>query len=73
MVTVLPPPHELVGVGVGVVPRVGVAVGVIPVVEVAVGVVPIEPPQTFPLTLKLVGTGLLPVQEPLKPGSELMA
>lgn len=69
MVTVLPPPHEAVGVGVGKVPCVGVGVGVVP----GVGVEPLEPPQTFPLTLKLVGTGLLLVHDPLKPGSELTA
>jgi hypothetical protein len=33
---------------------------------------PPELPQTFPLTLKLVGTGLLLVQDPLKPGFELV-
>lgn len=67
----------LVGVAVGVVPLVGVAVGVVPLVEVAVGVVPavgvvvVVPLQAFPLMVKLVGTGLLVVQTPLKPGAEL--
>ncbi len=63
-----------VGVGVGVEPVVGVGVG--PVVGVAVavvrgvgvGVALPEPLQALPLTVKLVGTGLLVVQEPLKPG-----
>jgi hypothetical protein len=32
---------------------------------------PDEPPQAFPFTEKFVGTGLLDVHEPLKPGSEL--
>ena len=64
-----------VGVGVGVVPVVAVAVGVVPTVAVAVGVVPgvgvvpvVDPLQAFPLTVKPVGTGLLVVQAPLKPG-----
>ncbi len=61
-----------VGVGVGVVPLVGVGVGVVPWVGVAVGVLPgvgvAAPLQTFPLTVKVVGTGLLLVQAPLKPG-----
>ena len=57
-----------VGVGVGVVP--GVGVGVVPGVDVAVGVgVGVAAPlHAFPFTLKLVGTGLLVVHEPLKPG-----
>jgi len=59
-----------VDVDVGVTP--GVDVGVTPGVDVGVES-PLEAPQTFPLTLKLVGTGLLPVQDPLKPGSELIA
>ena len=66
----------VVGVAVGVLPVVGVAVGVLPVVGVAVGVLPVvgvgvgvvEPLQAFPLTVKLVGMGLLLVQDPLKPG-----
>jgi hypothetical protein len=68
-----------VGVAVGVVPRVGVAVGVVPWVGVAVGVEPVVgvgvgfdvPLQALPFTLKLVGTGLLLVHEPLKPGPGL--
>jgi hypothetical protein len=61
----------LVGVDVGVL--VGVEVGVLVGVLVGVGVgVPLDvPPHTFPLIEKLVGTGLLVVHEPLKPGSEL--
>ena len=56
------------GVAVGVVP--GVAVGVVP----GVGVTPVPPLQELPLTVKLVGTGLLLVHVPLKPGvAELLA
>ena len=50
---------------------VGVEVGVVPMV--GVGVVPVEPLQVLPLTAKLVGTGLLLVQVPLKPGAGLTA
>ena len=59
--------------GVGVFPGVDVGVGVLPGVGVVpgVGVGDVDPPQTLPFTLKLVGTGLLLVHEPLKPGSEL--
>jgi hypothetical protein len=72
-----------VGVAVGVTPRVGVAVGVPPRVGVAVGVTPrvgvavgvgvglLEPLQAWPFTVKLVGTGLLAVHVPLKPGGGL--
>lgn len=56
----------LVGVDVGM--RVGVLVGVDVGVVPAVGVALDEPLQTFPFTRKLVGTGLLVVQAPLKPG-----
>jgi hypothetical protein len=63
------------GVGVGVVSGVGVGVGVVSGVGVGVGVVSgvgvvlsPEPLQALPLTVKLVGTGLLVVQVPLKPG-----
>src|SRR5438876_2092389 len=55
-----------VGVGVGVETVVGVAVGVVR--GVGVGVALPEPLQALPLTVKLVGTGLLVVQVPLKPG-----
>lgn len=60
----------LVGVAVGT--SVGVAVGAL--VGVAVGVVAgvgvalVAPLQALPFTLKLVGTGLLLVHAPLKPG-----
>jgi hypothetical protein len=57
-----------VGVAVGVLPGVDVGVGVLPGVDVGVGVGAVDPLQTFPFTVKLVGTGLLVVQEPLKPG-----
>src|SRR5450432_3630036 len=56
----------VVGVGDGVGPVVGVAVGVVR--GVGVGVALPDPLQTLPLTVKLVGTGLLVVQVPLKPG-----
>jgi hypothetical protein len=58
-----------VGVGVGVL--VGVLVGVGVFVGGLVGVGVGEPPQTLPFIVKLVGTGLLVVHDPLKPGSEL--
>ncbi|GHO46357.1 hypothetical protein KSX_45200 [Ktedonospora formicarum] len=54
------------GVGVGVL-GVEVAVGVEEGV-VGVGVGDVDPLQALPFTLKLVGMGLLVVQEPLKPG-----
>lgn len=57
-----------VGVGVG---GTAVAVGVTGTVGDGVGVDPPEPLQALPLTLKLVGAGLLDVHEPLKPGLAL--
>ena len=44
----------------------GVGVGV---VGTGVGVGVVDPLQTLPFTLKLVGTGLLVVHAPLKPGA----
>ncbi len=60
----------VVGVGVGVVVGVGVGVpGVgVGVPGVGVGVGGVDPLQTLPLTEKLVGAGLLPDHEALKPG-----
>lgn len=63
-----------VGVGVGFVTGVdvgcGVGVGFVTGVDVGwgVGVGLVDPLQALPLTVKLVGTGLLDVQVPLKPG-----
>ena len=69
-VGVVPGVGDIPGVAVGVIP--GVAVGVIPGVAVGVvpgvGVTPVPPLQVLPLTVKLVGAGLLPVHVPLKPG-----
>lgn len=61
-----------VGVGVGFVTGVDVGrgVGVVPGVDVGcgVGVGFVDPLQALPLMVKLMGTGLLDVQVPLKPG-----
>jgi hypothetical protein len=56
-----------VGVGVRVAVGVGVGVGVRVAVGVGVGVLVTVPEHVTPLTVKLVGTGLDPLQEPLKP------